>query len=68
MQSYLTQRLAWDIGLLLLGIVVLLPLLYWQGRKRWLRGWSEERVQLVGLVTFVALVTCVAIYKQYFRG
>jgi hypothetical protein len=68
LESYVTQRFAWDVALLVIGAVALLPLLYWQGRKRRLRGWSDEKVQLVGLLVFVALVACIAIYKSYFRA
>lgn len=60
MFDFLAQRLAWDIAFLLVGTLVLLPLLCWQGRKRWLKGWSEDKIQIVGLFTLVAMVALVA--------
>ncbi len=57
-----------DIAFFIVGLMVLLPLLFWQGRKRWLRGWTEEEITAVGIGTFIVALVGFAIYNNYFRG
>jgi hypothetical protein len=66
--SDVAAHLAREIVLFLIGLVVLLPLIYWQGRERWVRGLDEDKVMFVGFIAFVLAVAIVAIYKQGFAG